>query len=409
MKMHKRKITLVVPNSPFLISQKVHPPLGVLYLASSLREHNVEIVDLGGLKRAEQEKRIKEIDSVFVGVSATTPQFADAREICGMLSEDGVAIIGGVHVTHQPLDGLIAGYDFVVVGEGEKLLPKIVENKVSGVVLCEGEIVNINEIPFPDRSAIDIHSYKYYIDDEPATTMLTSRGCPFHCHFCSKIWQTVRFHSADYVQRELKEIKEKYGFNAVLFFDDVFTLKPKRLKKTCDFLKQERMLWRCFVKSNTVNEKMLKMMGQSGCKEIGIGIETGSAKLLERIYKGNTVDQNKRVIQWAHDAGIRVKGFFIIGLPGESHDTIEETKQFINDCPCDDYDFSLLSVLPGSKIWANPKGYDIVFDKSCNHSWYKGTPGMYKATVSTSHLSAEELTDIRDMLEREVKSKEKLK
>lgn len=407
--MHKTKITLVVPNSPFLISQKVHPPLGVLYLASSLRNHSVEIIDLGGLKRLEQEKRIKGIDSDFVGVSVTTPQFVDGSWIRSVLPEGCVSIIGGVHVTHQPLDGLTAGYDFVVAGEAEKVLPKIIENNVYENIIYGSEMLNIDEICFPDRSAIDIHSYKYYIDDEPATTMLTSRGCPFDCAFCSKIWQKVRFHSAGYVQKELKEIKEKYGFNAVLFFDDVFTLKPKRLKNICDFLKQERMLWRCFVKSNTVNKKMLGMMAQSGCKEIGIGIESGSEMLLEGIHKGNTVAQSKQVIQWAHDAGIRVKGFFIVGLPGESHETIEETKQFINDCPCDDYDFSLLSVLPGSRIWSQSKGYDIVFDKTYNHSWFKGTPGMYKATVSTSRLSAEELTDIRDMLEREVKSKEKLK
>ena len=407
--MPKTKISLIGPNSPFLITQKVHPPLGVLYLASSLRKHNVEIIDLAGLNHAEREKAIRSINSEFVGVSATTPQFGDALKIRSMLPDGTTSVIGGVHVTHQPLDGLTAGYDFVVVGEGEKALSKIIENKVLGNVVYETEIPNIDKISFPDRSAIDIHSYKYYIDGEPATTIITSRGCPFHCAFCSKIWQTVRFHSADYVCKELKEIKEKYGFNAVLFFDDVFTLKPKRLKDICVFLKRERMLWRCFVKSDTVNEKMLKMMAQSGCKEIGMGIESGSEKLLETIYKGNTVDQGKRVIKWAHNAGMRVKGFFIVGMPGESHDTIEETKQFISDYPCDDYDFSLLSVLPGSKIWANPKRYDVVFEKSYNHSWYKGTPGMYKATVSTSHLSAEELTDIRDTLEREVKPKEKLK
>ena len=408
--MYKTKITLIVPNNPFLISQKVHPPLGVLYLASSLRNHSVEIEDLGGLKRVEQEKRIKGIDSDFVGISATTSQFIDACNIRSMLPEDGVSIIGGVHVTHQPLDGFFAGFDIIVIGEGERALLDIVQKGSKGNVVYRDEISNIDEIPFPDRSAIDIHSYKYYIDDEPTTTMLTSRGCPFHCAFCSKTWQTVRFHSADYVQKELKEIKEKYGFNAVFFYDDIFTLKPKRLKNICDFLKQERMLWRCFVKSNTVNEKMLEMMAQSGCKEFAMGIESGSKKLLEGIHKGNTVDQNKRAIQWAHDAGIRVKCFFLIGLPGESHETIEETKQFINDCPCDDYDFSLMSVFPGSKIWSQSKGYDIVFDrKSYNRSWFKGTPGMYKSTVSTSHLSAEELTSIRDMFEREFKSKEKLK
>jgi pyruvate-formate lyase-activating enzyme len=238
-----------------------------------------------------------------------------------------------------------------------------------------------------------------------------SRGCPYACAFCSTIWQRVRFHSAEYVLKELTEI-QSYGFNAVNFFDDVFTLKRERLKTICGGLKARRMSWRCFITGNTVTEAMLSLMSKSGCKEVAIGIESGSDRILQAIHKRSTSEKNKKAIQIAHDAGLQVKGFIIIGLPGESEDTIAETEAFINECPCDDYDFSLLSVLPGSDIYRNHGEYDLIHNTSkvdYGKMWYKGTPGMYEATEATISLSSIELTEARDKLEKKYKPEAKLK
>jgi radical SAM superfamily enzyme YgiQ (UPF0313 family) len=213
------------------------------------------------------------------------------------------------------------------------------------------------------------------------------------------------------VLKELTEI-QSYGFDAVNFFDDVFTLKRERLKTICGGLKARKMSWRCFVTGNTVTEPMLSLMAESGCKEVAIGIESGSDRVLRVIHKCSTSEKNKKLIQMAHAAGIRVKGFFIIGLPGESEDTIAETDAFINECPCDDYDFSLLSVLPGSNIYRNHYKYDLILNKlktDYSKLWYKGTPSMYKATEATISLSIIELTDARAKLEKKYKPEGTLK
>jgi radical SAM superfamily enzyme YgiQ (UPF0313 family) len=402
------KIVFIIPESSHLITQKVHPPLGVLYLAAVLRDkHEVEVLDLAGVTKLAKE--IKGIDADYVCISATTPQFPSACAINEELPKKCISVIGGVHVTHIPIDGV--PFHIIVRGEGERAIKGIVNTGAKHGLYQYPEVANIDTIPFPDRSAVDIHSYKYEIGGIPATTMMTSRGCPYACAFCSTIWQRVRFHSAKYVLKELTEI-QSYGFDAVNFFDDVFTLKRERLKTICGGLKARKMSWRCFVTGNTVTEPMLSLMAESGCKEVAIGIESGSDRVLRVIHKCSTSEKNKKLIQMAHAAGIRVKGFFIIGLPGESEDTIAETEAFINECPCDDYDFSLLSVLPGSNIYRNHYKYDLILNKlktDYSKLWYKGTPSMYKATEATISLSIIELTDARAKLEKKYKPEGTLK
>jgi radical SAM superfamily enzyme YgiQ (UPF0313 family) len=404
----KKKVAFIVPDNPYLITPKVHPPLGTLYLAAVLKDkHEVEVLDLAGVKNPS--KIISGIDADYACISATTPQFPSACAINKLLPEESISVIGGVHVTHIPSDG--SSFNIVVRGEGESAIEEIVDRGVkNGIYNIPFEIANIDTIPFPDRSAVDIHGYKYEIDGGKATTIITSRGCPYNCAFCSSIWRGVRFHSANYVLKELDEI-QAYGFYAVHFFDDVFTLKRKRLKAICNGLRERKMSWRCFISGNTATDDMLSLMSKSGCKEIAMGIESGSNDALKAINKPSTVEQNKKAIQMAHDADIRVKGFFIIGLPGESYKTIAETEAFINESPCDDYDFSLLTALPGSDIYRNTEKYNISLRKQSDYSglWYKGTPGMYHSSVSTSSLSTIELTEIRDKLEKEYKPKEKLK
>ena len=403
----KCKVTFVVPDNPYLITPKVHPPLGVLYLAAVLRDkHEVEVLDLADVRN--ELKIFSGIDADYACITATTPQFPAACVINELLPEACISVIGGVHVTHIPSDG--SPFNIVVQGEGERAIKEIVDNGDERGMYKYPEITDIDTIPFPDRSAVDIHSYKYEIDSIPATTMITSRGCPYNCAFCSSIWRGVRFHSANYVLKELDEV-QAHGFDAVHFFDDVFTLKRKRLKVICNGLKERKMLWRCFISGNTATEDMLSLMSKSGCKEIAMGIESGSRSILKAINKPSTVEQNKKAIRMAHEAGIRVKGLFIVGLPSESYKTIAETEAFINECPCDDYDFSVLSVLPNSDIYVHTEDYDIspMIQRDYSGLWYKGTPGMYHSSVSTSSLSAAEVTTIRNRLEKKYKSEAKLK
>jgi radical SAM superfamily enzyme YgiQ (UPF0313 family) len=145
-------------------------------------------------------------------------------------------------------------------------------------------------------------------------------------------------------------------------------------------------------------------MYQSGCVEVGIGIESGSDRILDLIDKGENTDTIKNGIGMLRKSGIRVKGFFIVGLPGEHRDSINETREFIRDVPLDAADFTLYQPYKGSPIWDNKEKYDIDWNEAApGQRFYKGQPGQYTSTVRTSFYTSEQLIILRDYLEREFK------
>ncbi|GAI31586.1 unnamed protein product, partial [marine sediment metagenome] len=272
------KITLINPPSPFLIDQRVFPPLGICYISAYLKKYGYEpkIVDLAG------GKKLPEIDADIIGVSSTTPQYIESLKILGEVRGRGIdalMVIGGPHATCTP--DTSKDFDISVIGEGENAMLDIaMQYPTTFPRFFKKPPPNLYMLPFPDRKAINIHTYKYFIDNEQATTMITSRGCPYNCAFCSSIYNRVRLHSAEYVINEIKEI-QRLGFSGIMFFDDIFILNKTRLFKICEYLKSQSIVWRCFIRANIVSEEIIKVMAHSGCKEVGIGVETGSQKILD--------------------------------------------------------------------------------------------------------------------------------
>jgi len=382
------------------------PPLGILYLSAVLKRngHYVDVVDLAG------GARLPTIEADVIGIGSTTPQFPSAVSIMNELkisNPDALYVCGGPHASCDPKSVLDAGFDVCIMGEGERAFHEVVKMRENGVPLHRfmhraPPIQNLDDLPFPDREAINVRVYKYLLDGERCTTMITSRGCQYNCAFCCKEpWgRKVRMHSADRVINEIKEIQE-LGFSAVMFFDDIFILNKKRLYKICDYLRSQSIIWRCFVRSDLINREMLKTMARSGCKEMGLGVESGSQQILDNIHKGTTVEKNRECISLAKEYGISTKAFIIVGLPGESWSTIEETERFLEDTEPSDVDFTVLSVFPGSDIYQNPSKYDLKFDTA--GVWYKGRPGEYVSHVATSSLTPQEIVDARDRLEKKFK------
>lgn len=395
------KIALINPPSPFLLDDKVFPPLGILYISAYLKKYgyNPEIIDLAG------KKEIPDITTDIIGITATTPQYPSALNILKELKKrelNALYVIGGPHATCSPKTA--NDFDISVIGEGENAMLQIaMQYPKTFPRFFKEPPPNLYMLPFPDRKSIDIHSYKYFIDDEPATTMITSRGCPYNCAFCSSIYDRVRIYSADYVINEIKEI-QKLSYNAIMFFDDIFILNKKRLFKICEYLKKKEIIWRCFVRADLVTHEMMRIMAKSGCKEIGIGVETGSQKILDIVNKRTTVEQNTKTIELARKCGVRSKTFIIVGLPGESKETIAETEQFIEKTKPDDLDATIYVPYPNTPIVNNPAMYDIKFDKTnLKNAWFKGIPGHYHSLVSTNSLSAEEIVAARDRIEKRFK------
>ena len=393
-----KSICLIAPSSPFLIDDKVFPPLGLLYIGRHMKSLGYKVHVHDG-----ETNEIPEGYDIY-GVSLTTPQFSQAKDIVrhirGFVSKPRI-VAGGPHASVDPDSCLEAGFDSVVLQAGEASLPIVAEHGCRMIdTPFQGDV-------HPDRSLIDIKKYKYEIDGRPATSIMTTRGCPYNCAFCCKINKKVKIYSAQFVLDELRELKDVYGYKAFMFFDDIFILNTQRLNTILDTIPPWDVRWRGFVRADIAARNGLdiaKKMYDSGCREVGMGIESGSDKILRIINKGESTDHLKAGIEVLKKAGIRVKGFLIVGLPSESMETIAETQKFLRESGLDDVDFSLFTPYKRTTIFDKKKEFDIQWDSlDLKHLWYKGTPGEYESQVWTSALTREDLVAARDLLEKEFK------
>lgn len=395
-------ITLIFPRSEFLIDEDVFPPLGILYLATYLKNEgfSVQCLDMG------LGHTIDDIQSDVVGISFTTPQRQVAYDIVKQLKGNKFLIAGGPHPTHMTEECLEHGFDCVVQGYGEEGLYQVMKrlkNKEKVPSIIErNNFIDFDEFPIPDRSFLSIKDYKYKINDVPATVLMTSRGCPYNCSFCARIDPMYDYRTAEQVAEEMIYLEKTYGYKGFQIFDDIFVLPNKRLLRIAEIIKDRGYTIRCFVRSNLVNDELAKTLKSIGVHEVGIGIESGSHAILNKNMKGTTTIINSGAVGWMKQNGIRVKAFMIVGLPGESHHTIKQTKQWLREAKPDDVDVTIFQPLPGSNIFKNPGKFDVEFYYN-SHNWYKGKPGEYHTTVSTQFLSSTDIVKYRDEIEREFK------
>ena len=376
-------INLVNVRSTFLTDEMVMPPLGLLYLKSSLKKAGFDsnFIDLSN-------NDMLPIGGQFY-ISATTPQIEEAKKLSGR----GYTVIGGPHASIDA-ESLVKDFDCVVVGEGENIIERIVTEQPRGIIYAD-RIKKLDDIPFPTRDPVS--DYNYLINGHRAATMVTSRGCTGKCSFCCKAVMNkgIFFRSAKNVIEELVVLKKHYFYDAVMFYDDSLAMKRSRLVEICKGLKDLNMVWRCFARSDQVDYELLAMMADSGCYEILFGIESGSNTILRNIRKHENRKQHINAILSAKRAGINVKALMIVGLPGETPETIQESKSLIQETEPDDLDVTILSVYKGCDIYNNPSRYELTFKTP---TWYKGKPGEYQCSVETPAMKSDEIVEAREML-----------
>jgi len=390
------KVCLVRCPSPFLIDEKVFPPLGLMAVGTGLKSqgHDVYIRD-------DLSYEIpKGFD--YYGFGPTTPEYPYAVEAKNAIKKHNPSarvVIGGPFASLNVDVCKSDGFCCVVVGDGEFATEQAFKTNM-GVIYAKNK--PLENYPTIDRNLIDIKSYEYFINDRLTTTVVTSRGCPYRCAFCSHNYSSVRFQEISKSLSEISTLHHDFGYNALMFFDDIFIMIPERVKKICNHLKRLGIIWRCFVRGDLVVKhgvELLQTMADSGCVEVGMGIESGSETILKNINKGESVNNISTAIKMLKSVGIRVKGFMIVGLPGENFQTIKETNDFLSTAQLDDVDFTIFRPYPGSPIWKNKDQYDVEWDDiNLSEMFYKGKPGDYRSIVSTSELSANDIVKARDEL-----------
>jgi len=388
------KVSLINPSSPFLIDESVAPPLVLGFLATWLAKHGFQVAYEHQLVTGEATR-----DADAYLLTATTPQYSGAVEIAETL--DSWTALGGAHATcyleeTSPFSAIFKGYGFDKVEEA-------IRDRRFGVISSPVPDRPLYELDELDRKLVPFHRYALSLPEGRFAACITSFGCPFSCAFCSKpVFKTrIYFRPEEAIKDELSQIKAE-GFQGVMFYDDTFTVSKERALRIAEACKQLGLGIRCMSRAELLTEELADRLHKLGCVEIGLGIESGSDEILKRIGKA-PAEAQAEAIRLLKRFGIRVKGFFIIGLPGENRQTLRETQQFLDSAPLDDYDFCLFVPYRGSPIGDAPEAWGIKLRQSYTDAWYKGRPGLYRSVVKTEELTSDELERAREKFEKRYK------
>lgn len=362
---------LINPPQTELYDPSAYPQLGLLYLGAVLEKNGIKCkyIDLSD----KEDYDVPEADAHLITVVTAT--YKSALEVTASI--DGYKVVGGFHPSIYPKD--FKDVDAIVMGEGESIITDIVKNKREGTFKAE-PIQELDSIPFPARHLIPVEKLRNlggihgdtYKGDGASTTILSSRGCPYRCSFCSKYLAQTRYfrwRSAKNVRDEIREIQEEYDIHHFRFVDDCFTVNKKRIYELCKMIKPLDVYWLCITRTDMVDRNILTAMYDAGCREIQFGIETGSQRLLDLLNKQTTVQINERACLLAKGIGLKVKVLLMHNIPSETDDDIESTKVFVRRVKPDKWTLSKFVPLPGSEIWNNWEKYGI--DKpSLRNLWY---------------------------------------
>jgi len=391
MEKRKGKVVLVNPpdNEALVISfgtklspvkQFALPPLGLLSLLSYLRSKNIdsELVDAPAyeLDLGETIKKVLDLEPTIVGISSNTGTYPTARKVSRGIKEENkdiIIVFGGPHPTALPEFTLTdSNADYVIRGEGEYSLEYLIKRLYSGEKVTDtpgltyssnGEfksnpsrpIEDLDSLPLIDWNLIDLKKYRpspASFKKLPALSTITSRGCPYHCIYCNKniFGRVYRPMSVSRVMQDLESL-QNIGVVDVNFWDDDFTMQRDRTIELCKEIKETGLIWNCSTRANLVDKELLEIMADSGCYEIGYGVETGTNRIMELIKKGVTLDQIRDAIKWTEEVGIETKAYFMLGFPTETKEEIEKTIDFALELNPDVASFNIVIPYPGTELF----------------------------------------------------------
>jgi len=341
----------------------------MLYLASWLNHHGhkAHMIDLSSIPLELWADFIPRADIYgFSTYTTTYHRTLDILRLVKRINPTARTVAGGPHASALP-EAVAHDFDFVVVGEGEKPVLRLVQALESGGplpgILQESPVADLDMLPFPDYSLVDITSYSRVVDGRPSLSILSSRGCPYRCVFCNSIvmggHQNVRFRSAANVVGEIRLLKANWGMTSFRFQDDIFTLNRRRLQEMTALLRDERITYRCFGRVDQCSREMTDLLHEGGCRHIAFGVESGSQVILDRMQKQQTVDDIRRGIANAKASGLIVRVYLIVGFPGETWETLQDTVDLLLECAPDEFAAYPLIPYPGTPIYQRPAAFDI--------------------------------------------------
>jgi len=287
---------------------------------------------------------------------------------------DALVVAGGPQLSFYPQEFLsFASIDLGVQGDGEETLLELVRrlesggglDDLAGTVVKTSEGVKINparpfiedldRLPFPAVDMLELNNYRALTVEHPFFTMVSSRGCPYHCGFCTQAHcgDRVRQRSAENLAQEIEEYLTKYAAREIIMFDETFTLNRRRVLEICRLIAERklRFRWNIRTRVDTIDEEMLRALKAAGCYGLHMGIESGDAGILEIMEKGITLQRVREAFALARRLGFMTRGYFMIGYLGENRQTYRATVDLARELNMDWASFSITTPLPATPLY----------------------------------------------------------
>ncbi len=361
---------------------KPYPPLGLLYVSAYLKSKNIanDVFDTTFSTQQAQLDFIVENQPKIICIYTNLMTKVEVIKLIKILKTKEYnfpkIVLGGPDVTYNVENYLKSGADFLVIGEGEEttfeLYNAIVDNgnfnDVNGIAFLENNVAvqtqartkfkELNELPLPNREAINMYNYLETWKNnhgESSMTISTQRGCPYTCKWCSTAvyGQSYRRRPADQVAAEMKMLKEQYNPDAIWFVDDVFTISHKWLTAFHEeVVKQNAQIrFECITRAERLNDEILKLLKEAGCFRIWIGAESGSQDIIDAMDRRVDVNHVKKIIQDTNSMGIETGTFIMLGYPGETEKNIDETIQYLKEAKPTHYTITVAYPIKGTSLY----------------------------------------------------------
>jgi radical SAM superfamily enzyme YgiQ (UPF0313 family) len=378
------------------LSKKAAEKLGIFPsfvfggLAAWVRQHGyaVDLIDLHveNLYPNDVTARVRDYDPQIVALTSKTLGWPAVIEIAQMVRKtcpNALIVVGGPHMTIYAEESLSwECFDVAIVGDGEDVFLDLCEHveqggggweEIPGLVYRDssGEILktesrplskDINKYPMTAWDLMPVKDYHCLTLLQPFATMVTTRGCPWKCGYCSQVYsEKLRFRDVEHVVDEMEFLEKTYGVREIVFFDETFTIGKRRMRKFAEEVQRRDLTVKFNIRArvDTVDREVVRALKKAGLRSIHMGVEAGTDRVLKIMNKQITREQTERAFRICREEGVDTRGYFMIGYYDTTHEDVEDTIRFAANLGLDWASFSVATALPATDLYriSNERGY----------------------------------------------------
>jgi radical SAM superfamily enzyme YgiQ (UPF0313 family) len=417
-------LRVAIIAAPYPLTEIPSPPLGITYVAAAFiaAGAEVKIFDyiVSGYSKEKLANQLADFQPDAVGIGSVTMNFYEAQRILQdvkSVDQEIITMMGGPHVSFCARQTLkqYPEIDLIFSGEAEDAIREItpalsdkkqwrnicgIASRQNGEIIDNGKrgfIADVDNIPLPARNLLPVSRYRAL---GFPVSIITGRGCPNACIFCvgrKMVGSKIRRRKAQNVLDEIEQII-KLGFERINIADDLFATDKERVDAICKGIMARglRFSWSAFARVDTVGQEMLEIMAQAGCDSVSFGVETGNPEILKTIKKGINLEQVRKAVQMCKQAGMIAHASFIVGLPGETKETLAQTEEFAKSLGIV-YGYHFLAPFPGTTVREKVQKYDL---QILTDDWAKYDAN--DAIVRTAAVSPEEMREFVARFDKEI-------